>query len=491
MPTGHFDDIAIRIQTELSQARYSIKVAMAWLTERSLITELNRAANRGVKVEVVVSRNEGNQWARLNNLVNNEVEVLLQGPPETGQAGFLHHKFCVVDYSTVITGSYNWSANAGRNLENILIAHDDQATAAAYLAEFQKLLASATPLLAELASVPTQPVAWRTIFGWNRNLKSSQLDVLAAANTPQAQAAQVRLWAARVLGAPGDQTTLHWQAPPGLTLAFYGLSEQEPATDGLAEANSIPPGLPPAGHQTVTFGAQPRTITLVATAEDGSEVARRVVQLVPAWRPVIEKLELDRLTIVGRLLPATISWRVLHAETVRLEPGPAHDLPAEGELTVSPGTSTTYVLLAKGLGGEVRRSVSLGVFPVPVMSRLEVPALSGLLTRVQLSYAATPVPSGLDLSEKKLRLRHPRLRTLQSELLPNPPPTLADLASGRGHASPAGLRWPAGDDKDLTTAAPRPRWTGWRLSILDKLEARYQHHPRLSYLLSTIRKLYA
>ena len=50
--------------------------------------------------------------------------------------GFLHHKFCVIDRETVITGSYNWTYYAEtRNLENIIIFHDPDSVNA-YLKEF-------------------------------------------------------------------------------------------------------------------------------------------------------------------------------------------------------------------------------------------------------------------------------------------------------------------------------------------------------------------
>lgn len=34
---------------------------------------------------------------------------------------FLHNKFCIIDYSIIINGSYNWTYSAINNEENILI----------------------------------------------------------------------------------------------------------------------------------------------------------------------------------------------------------------------------------------------------------------------------------------------------------------------------------------------------------------------------------
>ena len=33
----------------------------------------------------------------------------------------MHHKFCIIDDSILINGSYNWTNRAKNNLENILI----------------------------------------------------------------------------------------------------------------------------------------------------------------------------------------------------------------------------------------------------------------------------------------------------------------------------------------------------------------------------------
>lgn len=52
----------------------------------------------------------------------------------------MHHKFCVIDRKTVITGSYNWSRKARRNDENITVVTDSIEFAAKYLETFENLL---------------------------------------------------------------------------------------------------------------------------------------------------------------------------------------------------------------------------------------------------------------------------------------------------------------------------------------------------------------
>jgi tetratricopeptide (TPR) repeat protein len=63
---------------------------------------------------------------------------------KTAEGGIPHHKFCIIDNETLITGSYNWSNNAKNNDENILIMvateDDDYNVINEYSIQFQDLL---------------------------------------------------------------------------------------------------------------------------------------------------------------------------------------------------------------------------------------------------------------------------------------------------------------------------------------------------------------
>jgi cardiolipin hydrolase len=51
----------------------------------------------------------------------------------------MHHKFCVIDESIVITGSFNWTSQAVNfNQENILF-YENKEIAQKYITEFNKL----------------------------------------------------------------------------------------------------------------------------------------------------------------------------------------------------------------------------------------------------------------------------------------------------------------------------------------------------------------
>ena len=153
--TGHFDNIAAQIRQELRKANYSVKLAIAWLTEQSLLAELAAAARRGVQVEMVVSRSDFNSFDTLTELTMADVEVVFFGPESTGGRNFLHYKFCFIDCRTLITGSFNWSKNAGSNEENIVISRDNESVAAAsglYAATQKGSPSGATGAVSDLVS---------------------------------------------------------------------------------------------------------------------------------------------------------------------------------------------------------------------------------------------------------------------------------------------------------------------------------------------------
>lgn len=129
-------EIKQRIISEINHANHCIYVAMAWFTDRDIAMAIIDAKSRGVFIEIILSSNNQNET----------VKLMLKGAGiivhafETGDTrGIMHHKFCLIDNTISINGSYNYSFNASNNnVENIQIS-DDNTTYAKFLAEFQRL----------------------------------------------------------------------------------------------------------------------------------------------------------------------------------------------------------------------------------------------------------------------------------------------------------------------------------------------------------------
>lgn len=103
-----FENIADRIEQELTQAEQSIYIAVAWFTNPRLFNALLDKAKQGITVQLLISNDPINQqspidYSGLN--IGNSVAYMIGD----GKDDLMHNKFCVIDEYTVINGSYNWS----------------------------------------------------------------------------------------------------------------------------------------------------------------------------------------------------------------------------------------------------------------------------------------------------------------------------------------------------------------------------------------------
>lgn len=133
-----FENIADAIGEEISNAKSSIYIAVAWFTNRKLFNKLIEKANDGCSVFLMLSDDAINHQSHIdyNQLNVKKSKVYFVGD---GNSDLMHHKFCVIDHQTSITGSYNWSYKAETNHENIIITTDDTALANQFIAEFSNI----------------------------------------------------------------------------------------------------------------------------------------------------------------------------------------------------------------------------------------------------------------------------------------------------------------------------------------------------------------
>lgn len=133
-----FDNIAERIQEEINKAQKSIFIAVAWFTNKKLFFELVNKAKNGCKVSLIISNDAINHNSSIdfNQLLIGKSKVYKIG---NGDTELMHNKFCVIDYSTVITGSYNWSYKAENNFENVIITNNDTTLAEQFISEFNTI----------------------------------------------------------------------------------------------------------------------------------------------------------------------------------------------------------------------------------------------------------------------------------------------------------------------------------------------------------------
>ena len=168
---AHFNDIQSVIIGHLQSASSEIVAAVAWFTDREIFEVLCQKAQAGVAVSVALLGDSINQaptglnFQRLSNLGGKVIFL----PSGSDGAPMMHHKFCVIDGATVITGSYNWSKKAQSNDENITVVTDDADFAAQYRQAFNKLIGS-TAQAGAAAAAQLDPQAIRRRLEMVRNL---------------------------------------------------------------------------------------------------------------------------------------------------------------------------------------------------------------------------------------------------------------------------------------------------------------------------------
>ena len=133
-----FENIAERIITEIQEANNSIYIAVAWFTNKTIFEQLVHKAKNGCQIQIIISNDLINENSSIdfNKLEKHNGKVYKIG---NGDTELMHNKFCIIDFNTVITGSYNWSYKAENNFENIVINSNVTSLAEQFVTEFNQI----------------------------------------------------------------------------------------------------------------------------------------------------------------------------------------------------------------------------------------------------------------------------------------------------------------------------------------------------------------
>ena len=121
------------IAAHLSDAKSVVLVAMAYFTNNKLFDLLLKKAQQGLTVQLIIREDE------INTSSGIDFEKLNIAGGEFSFIRNLHHKFCVIDGVTVLTGSYNWTNQAEYNHEDLTIIAGDIELTVEYMVQFLKI----------------------------------------------------------------------------------------------------------------------------------------------------------------------------------------------------------------------------------------------------------------------------------------------------------------------------------------------------------------
>ena len=130
------DTLGQAVSESLRQAKQQVTLALYGFNNNDLAEELVKLAKKGVVVRVKIDTAKGAEKkteALISRLKSGGVAVQTVAP-----GGRNHNKFAVIDGTRVLTGSYNWTAKAESNWENLLIV-DCAELAKSYESEWEKI----------------------------------------------------------------------------------------------------------------------------------------------------------------------------------------------------------------------------------------------------------------------------------------------------------------------------------------------------------------
>jgi phosphatidylserine/phosphatidylglycerophosphate/cardiolipin synthase-like enzyme len=131
----HVDDCSAVIIKEIAAAKNSVVFATYTFTEPSIGTAVILAHVNGVSVRgIIEKRNINAESSQYQRFLEQGIDVKTDN-----NSALMHHKFFVIDNSTVITGSFNPTKAADENNDDNLVVIRNREIAKQYSREFQRI----------------------------------------------------------------------------------------------------------------------------------------------------------------------------------------------------------------------------------------------------------------------------------------------------------------------------------------------------------------
>jgi phosphatidylserine/phosphatidylglycerophosphate/cardiolipin synthase-like enzyme len=123
------------IISQIKNAKSSIKICVFTISDNLISSEIIAAHKRNISVKVITDNDKSfDMGSDIDQLSKKGIQVKIDRTDS-----HMHHKFCLIDKSTLITGSYNWTRSAAeKNQENIIVSQD-LGIVKSFLKEFERL----------------------------------------------------------------------------------------------------------------------------------------------------------------------------------------------------------------------------------------------------------------------------------------------------------------------------------------------------------------
>ncbi len=131
------EEIFETIKGFITNAEEEILIAVAWITDREIYNLLLDKLKEGVRVELLVNSDNINEELDLD-VINTYPNGYFSKIKMASNYGKFHPKFCVVDSQYVVFGSSNFSVNARRNNQEMVVVFTTKENAKQYVDDFKE-----------------------------------------------------------------------------------------------------------------------------------------------------------------------------------------------------------------------------------------------------------------------------------------------------------------------------------------------------------------
>lgn len=379
---SHFHHIEKTILSYIKDAEFSLLIASAYFTNQTLLSALIERVHNGLQVELLISEDNNATKPELYTLLNqfmNAGGIIRAVEVKSGNYSIMHHKFCVIDSKTTITGSYNWTNNANLSKENIVVI-PSVVLSQTYIDTFYSLR--------EVSSPPSY-----------LDNSSSSADYTYFVSTTK-------------YTAKNTPFSIYWDAPDADSV----LLDDTPVATSGSQTESISTS----AHFTLTALYEDREITKKVFIE---VIERPIIQyrieILSPWSEEPLQIETFQVRKDSFLAPIGSSiklyWESEYADEIQLLPG-NQQLSTKGEVTLTPERTTIYTIQASNRLFSSEQKLTLDVVQFPKINRLDLPFPEKILTEVKLNLPQQVIPPSFSLESYTSSLRLPYVTEIQHEL---------------------------------------------------------------------------
>jgi len=141
------------IENELSKAKMDVYIAVAWINFREYYPIFDSLLRNNINLEIICSDNFQNRSHQefITKLIKGGAKIKLLRMPHS--KNHMHHKFAIIDNHTVLNGSFNWSPNATKSFENLMILNGSSQEISKFIEEYKKLKLIETDTIKNLTNL--------------------------------------------------------------------------------------------------------------------------------------------------------------------------------------------------------------------------------------------------------------------------------------------------------------------------------------------------